>query len=314
MRTLTVLAVTTLLIATLLVPTAGAADPVHLAGSTTITGRTMSATQVVLPAAAELDLTYTDQGTQRSVTIDSGPGLAGVLLRQVGGDGTYVAVTKLPDDPARRQHTVGIGVNAGDQFRPRLPAGTYDLYLIAQSPTTVTIDLAGLTGTTTLDLDGDTTGPATRPVTGEVMVPNVEQDYRSPDAPGQLGAGGYGLGWLGESTGDRTFVFDAFWYHGPTEPVPGGVTDQPAANIGQAERCKYGNPIPGDAGPFSFAPGCPGGTTASSTTVARALQTASVVLFGMDNNAPAHPLGRGGYAIHTGIHDPGMSGYWIQLP
>ncbi len=152
-------------------PTPGDPDgPVTLGGAVTASSSETAVIRVRVPQRTTLALT--------GITLRGGDGFTGVLLTEPRSrDGFFVEQVRYPADATGRRHLADSGQLAradrasGTVVTPAtiscrtctVPAGDYDLYVIADgAPTTVSFTLEGLPGLTTLDDSDLTVVPSTR--------------------------------------------------------------------------------------------------------------------------------------------------------
>src|SRR3712207_258368 len=146
---------------------------VPLAATTVLSGRATAPVRVVVPRDATLDLTLVEgaDGVLRPAAFDviSGRGFVGLMLTEPGSTDGFFAIAARPPERLRDASAVISAVGYAQpavahraepgllQEEPPMcvrcvvPAGEYDLYLIAgQGATSVRLTLGGLSGSASL--------------------------------------------------------------------------------------------------------------------------------------------------------------------
>nr|MBA2726390.1 hypothetical protein [Actinomycetota bacterium] len=143
-------------------------------------------------------------------------------------------------------------------------------------------------------------------------VEGAETEYleESPGSP-PVRVSAYGGGFFSKVTSGYGMLFSAFWFNGPEEPVvPVPPLNKPLLQVGSAGTCFYMDEIPSG---IEFLPGCPGGFDRGGSKTLKAFDEHRYVQWGQEVGLNTGTYGGGGYAIHTGILDPGSAGFWLDL-
>jgi hypothetical protein len=86
--------------------------------------------------------------------------------------------------------------------------------------------------------------------------------------------------------------------------------DKPPLQIGEVDGCFYGGRPPSGV---AFSPGCPGGVPRGSFTSLKVLDGHRYQQWGTEVGVGSGIYGLGAWAVHTGIFDPGLAGFWLDL-
>lgn len=164
MRRLVAVALLTAAVAVPAVPPAVASGRLTLPGTLRLTGSATGAVHVHVPTATSIDITARDEGNGKGVTITGKGRFVGVVIEQ------HVRKDKAYDSRDRSIYALryslcgtatctapayysAISIDPSHKFSdtPTLPAGDYDIFLVADGqPTTVTLRFAGLAGSRTV--------------------------------------------------------------------------------------------------------------------------------------------------------------------
>ena len=299
-------ALVVLVAALLPAPRSSAAPAPAVAGRTVVKATRTGWIPVRIPKPAKLALGFTDDFQNLDgVRFDGGKGLAALVLQsEKDSTGTYTAV-RLPAEKNRLARVTSMGPNVCNVAPTcTLEPGTYRLYVVVGpgGPVKVTLDFGGLKGSTTLR--------PTRAARAEVSGPKVEYFHEAPYTA--TGAAAYGAGFFPEVTAKRALLYTAFWFRGSEDPsVPVPPADQPLLQLGQSGRCFHD--VEPEVHDTAFLPGCPGGWDRGGPTALKAVDGYKMVQWGQEVGVPSGTYGLGGYITHTGIFDPGLVGFWLDI-
>lgn len=273
------------------------------AGIVTLKGSTTAVVPLEVPEDTRLSLDYYDDSSSTGPRFSDGAGLAAVIVvpDTDNGPGRPLTAVRLPEAPGQVQRLVSLGPKSCMLVGPdcAVPAGSYRVFLVTESPVTVTLRFQGLSGSTTLR-------PRT-PVDAAITEPGLEYSYGLPYMGTGLDA--VGAGFAPQTTG-RAIVFSTFWFRGAEEGVgPTAPADEPPLQVGVAGACAYFEEPPAVG---AYAPGCPRGSEVGTFATQRALDDFSFMQWNQLAGLPPGTYGLGNYAIHTGIFDPGFVGFWID--
>lgn len=279
-----------------------AAAPVVLSHKTTISASYTSVAEVEVVQRATLSLRPTaDSQNLEGVTFDGGAGLAALVLapQDVTSTSRIFTAVRLPAASNRALRAVALGPNVC--FDCTVEPGRYRLYVVTQAPVSITLTLGGLAGSSSVS-------PTTR-VAGAVHGLEREHRYESPEI-GTQGAL-WGGGFYPQVRSNFSVIFDTFWFHGPQEPFQQNPpANKPLLQVGAAGMCFYGRSLPREV---NFAPGCPGGSYRGGGTTQRALDNYRYLQWGQLVGVATGDFAAGGYAAHTGVREPGVAGFWLDI-
>lgn len=280
-----------------------ASDVNRAAGLVTLKGSTTAVVPLEVAESSRLSLDYYDASSLTGPRFSKGAGLAAVILVPDTDDGPAHPLTavRLPEAPGQAQRLVSFGPKSCMIVGPdcAVPAGSYRMFLVTESPVTVTLRFQGLSGSTTFR--------AHEPVEGSIVEPGLAYSYGLPYMGTGLDA--VGAGFAPETTG-RAIVFSAFWFRGAEEGTgPTPPADEPLLQVGVAGACSYYEEPPAVG---AYAPGCPRGNGVGTFATQRVLDDFAFMQWNQLAGAPPGTYGLGNYAIHTGIFDPGFVGFWIN--
>jgi hypothetical protein len=267
-------------------------------GVTRLRASKISSLKLTVPRDVKLSLNYWDEDRLTGPTFSPGDDLAAVVIQ---GEGDTFSIVRLPKGEGQIQRVVSLAPE-NCQLDPTcsLQAGEYQVYVVTESPVVVTLRFEGLPGKTALTSTGA--------ITGKISGATQSYSIGTGTAPPRMDA--HGAGFAPELPGRRNYVFSAFWFHGPSDPAGPPPADQPLVNSGVAGGCIYfGQSPPADA----YAPGCPAGDMSGAHSTTRALADCAFQQWNEMVNIGPGVIGMGNYAVHTGVHDPGFVGFWLDL-
>lgn len=284
----------------------GLPSPVRADSTIQASGRmTVSASSLVyadlhVPRSARLSLDYYTRGNLPAPQFSRGSEFGAiVLVSRKSPSITYLAA-RLQKSPGAAQRFISLGPEACqlDDFCD-VPAGDYRLFVVTKHHLSVEIKLEGLAGNATIR-------PTSQAI-GELSGAEVSYFHSTPE--GKAEAAAIGMGFSPEVTGKSNYIFSAFWFRGPHEPTGPPPADQPLLQVGNAGGCRFTGSPPAEA----YAPGCPTGQQNGAFTSLYGLRQFKYLQWGSTANLHPGEYGQGHYAVHTGIHDPGFVGFWIDL-
>jgi hypothetical protein len=271
---------------------------VRATGRMTILASSLSYTDIRIPRDARLSLNYFIDKRLPTPVFDDGPGFGALLLYSRADLAFNMA--RLPASKGAFQRNVSLAADLCqlDDFC-KVPAGDYVLFAVTEAPLRVELRLQGLAGRSTVELD--------ERATGDVSEATLSYFHSSPRGGAEAAAHGAGFA----PTLDRKshYLFTAFWFKGSQEALGPPPADSPALQVGNAGSCMFSGSPPAQA----FAPGCPTGTQGFNLTTARTLSDFGYIEIGSVANIGPGQYAPGNYAVHTGIHDPGFTGFWLDL-
>jgi hypothetical protein len=272
------------------------------AGVVTLKGSTTAVVPLEVAEDARLSLDYYDESSLTGPRFSDGPGLAAVILVPDTDSGPTRPLTavRLPEAPGQIQRLTSFGPNNCMVTGPdcAVRAGSYRMFLVTESPVTVTLRFQGLSGSTTLR--------AREAVEGAIVEPGLAYSYGLPYMGTGLDA--VGAGFAPQTTG-TAIVFSAFWFRGAEQGIGPAPADEPLLQVGVAGACSYFEEPPAVG---AYSPGCPRGSEVGTFATQRVLDDFAFMQWNQLAGAPPGTYGLGNYAIHTGIFDPGFVGFWID--
>lgn len=281
-------------------PVRAAGWAVRATGRMTVFASSLVYTELLVPHPARLSLDYFSDEDHPTPRFSRGPKFGAiVLVSEEHPNETYMAA-RLPKSEGAVQRLISIGPKLCQLHDfCKVPAGNYRLYVVTKDPLSVQIEFDGLPARSEIR--------PTSKAAGEISGATESYFYSSP--PGEVEVAAHGAGFSPKLTGESNYMFSAFWFRGPQDPFGPPPTDYPLAQVGDVGSCFYFGAPPADA----YAPGCPGGDTGHNFVNLYALRHFGYMHWG--SIAPLDPgeFGRGDYAVHTGIHDPGFVGFWVDL-
>jgi hypothetical protein len=293
-------AVTVALVAAVLPVPARARGGVRTAtGLMSVSGSGVVYTRLHVAEPARLALNYWEE-KGRTPRFSDERGFAAVVLAPVEqGAQTYIAA-RLPRPNAPDLPLVSLGPDLCQLDAVcEVPAGDYRLYLVSEDKVTVDLHLDGLPGASRFKV--------TTPAVGEVS--RATESYYHSTPQGAVEVAAHGAGFSPVLTGESNLLFTTFWFRGPTEDVGPAPADYPLLQVGDAGSCMYGGSPPAGA----YAPGCPGGERRSNFSTWRVLSDFQYLQWGASTNIGPGEYGWGYFAWHTGVHDPGFVGFWLDV-
>lgn len=289
-----------LLVAGLQSPVRAEVGAAKATGRMTVTASGLVYTELHVPRPARLSLDYYSQGTHPTPRFSQGSEFGAILLvsekrRHV----TYLAA-RLEKSPGVAQRLISLGPEFCqlNDFCD-VSAGRYRLYVITKRRLRVELEFKGLDGASKIY-------PATQ-ATGELGGASVGYYHSSP--PGLIEVAATGMGFSPKVTEESNYIFSAFWFRGPDEPVGPSPVNHPLLQVGDAGGCRFVGSAPAEA----YAPGCPTGDMNGNFSTARALSKFKYLQWGSIANISSGEYSQGNYAVHTGIHDQGFVGFWLGL-
>jgi hypothetical protein len=257
-------------------------------------------TKLHVSRPARLSLDYYSKGDHLTPRFSKGSEFGAVVLVSDDNQAKTYTAARLPRSEGASQRLISLGPEICQvQDFCEVPAGDYRLYVVTKDPLTVQLDFQGLKGTSTIR--------PTMKAVGELTGAEVSYFHATPQGTGEVAA--HGAGFSPNATGTSNFIFSAFWFRGPQEPVGPAPADQPLLQVGDAGNCRFSGSQPGEA----YAPGCPSGQMGGNFLTFRALDRFSYLQWESQSNLHPGEYGRGSYAVHTGIRDPGFVGFWLDV-
>lgn len=257
-------------------------------------------TSLSIPVPVRLALDYGEEHPG-APAFSEGKGLAALLLVPEADGSTTFGAIRLPEGAGAVRRVVSMGPQACQlEAYCIVPRGDYKLYVLTERRVTIEVELQGLQGASRLT-------PRT-PANAGIEGAAESYLHSTPDGPVEMAV--HGAGFAPSLTGRRNLLFSAFWFRGSDETIGPSPADQPLLQVGTAGSCLYEQEAP-PAG--AYAPGCPGGKGAGSFSNAKVLSPYGFLLWNALANIPPGTYGRGYYAVHTGIREPGFVGFWLDL-
>ncbi len=273
---------------------------VRATGHMTVSASSLVYTELHIPQGTRLSFDYYSEGKHPTPRFSKGSEFGAiVLVSETNRADSYLAA-RLEKSPGVSQRLVSLGKGIC-QVRDfcEIPTGNYRLYVVTNDRLRVEIEFQGLKGSSTIT-------PTTKAI-GELGGATETYLHSTPRAPGEVAA--TGMGFSPTLTGGFNFLFSAFWFRGPQKPAGPPPADQPLLQVGDAGGCTFNSSPPAEA----YAPGCPTGAMDGNFATFRALGRFSYLQWGSIANIHPGQYGRGNYAVHTGIRNPGFVGFWLDL-
>ena len=266
--------------------------PIAVLGSrTTLTGGGPGYVELRVPADVMIDLRV-DDGEIAGFQAEGGSSATGMLLttrdRATRPGPVYLAMAMPDDFQAIRESSVTSLPGGGRCDVCPLPRGDYRLYLLADGPAEVTLDVAGPVGRKV--------EYAASPIAADIQSPKAS-DFSLPNDAGRL--------WSAAAAGELTTpgaLISLSYFEGPANE---------AANVIAFGSCSYD----GDGPPLGVAiPGCPGGSHKLGGLLNRIQTDYGVARVELVLPVATGSSGMGAYADVVGASGTfGMTGIWLNL-